>query len=179
MYKERIRVRDYLQAEIQAAASSVSVVVPRSRRAVEPEVPHVSVRWYHARMAAAKLENRQQFRGAKDAGHTPKGYPEVGIIAFSKREVDAQQEQFGGVHAVIYALGSTVMVGAKEEQEIFHELDDDPGYYQVAMGIGKKALIASAGLWSPDSRTLWSPTAFIEQRGIHPVSSITPGVAYV
>jgi hypothetical protein len=156
---------DRSRAEVQERLSALTVVLPTIRKVNEQKQEHVSVQWLHARKRAETITNWRVYPGIRTAGRTPKGYPEAAIIALSKAETDAEQaRRDGSVHAVAYKLGSTVMVGAMLDQEIFG-IEDNNRCYRVAMGIGKDALTVTAGLWTSETRELWVPNAVIEDGG--------------
>jgi hypothetical protein len=165
----------YMDAEGKALFSSISTIFRPSRLIVEPWTPHVSVRWRHARIAATSLTNTVTFEGLRDHTVLPCDFPEVGVIAISKEETDREQRDNGGIHAVAYALGSTVMVGVMEKREIFQILADED-QYAVAMGIGHSDLIATSGLWSPDTKQLWTPETSIVDKGRYAVGQQPSGI---
>jgi hypothetical protein len=106
MSEMRITTGDRLKAEALEFGSVLNHRFPFFRTLVEAKAPHVSVQWFHARMPVSALLNTQTYKPAR--GLTPKHYPKAAILALPKAEVDEHQLRQGGVHAVAYALGSTV-----------------------------------------------------------------------
>jgi hypothetical protein len=89
-----------------------------------------------------------EFKGDPGAGSIPSRYRKAAVLTLDKTVQDERQKMRGGQHAVAFALGTAVMVGALPEGQTFGQDPEDDERYMVSLRIGRDALRATAGLWS-------------------------------
>ena len=138
----------------------------------------ISLRWQHARVPAEDITNWVEFPGDPEAGWLPRSYHKAGIILFDREKMDTARNEYGGEHAVAYALGSAVMYGISHEKEIFRQKKDDEANYAIAMGIGKGVLSAVPGIWTPD-RGFFAPDVSARAEEIVLTDRIPVGIKQV
>ena len=151
--------QDIVVARALTVGSAVGAYVPALRCAItgQQSPNHVDARWMVASERADSIEDWVEFPAYSQSGRTPRSYRRAAVLELNKAIFDTVREQIGGVHAVAYGLGSAAMVGVMETRSTFEPNPDDPENYQVAMGIGRGVLRATAGLWLGDRRDFVVP----------------------
>lgn len=125
--------------------------------------PHqAAITWRHARIPADSISNWVSYPGQDESGRLPPNYNEFGVLNIDKQLLQDYLFVHGGRHAVAYALGSTVMVGVTLKTHMFSIERDDDANLQVAMGIGKKVLNATAGILKWDNTFVTGPDLISE-----------------
>jgi hypothetical protein len=140
-----------LYAEGAAVLSQASAHVPAVGRLVIGHHPAVTPVGYHvARTRASDIIRWAEFSGDEAAGFLPASYHQVGIVRARRVDLDVERvKNPDGRLAVAWALGEAVMVSEVPEGVRVHTSEDSVAF---GMRIGRDALRAAAGIWTPDNQ---------------------------
>jgi hypothetical protein len=178
MSELRPELKDRTVARLLSIGSAIGSYIPVvGEKVTQTDVPNkVPARWYPLRERADSIAEWVEFPGTDASGKTPRNYREAALININKAKLDNLRENFGGVHAVAYKLGTAAMVAIMQTRGRFEEDPEDSNYYQVAMGIGQGPLIATAGLWWREQQSLYVPENSLVDMGRRPVEELPPSV---
>lgn len=132
-------------------------------------------RWSYAKISAQSVKNWQEFTGREQAGSLPKGYDLDALISIDKVILDEYQKFYGGHQAVVYALGTAVMVGTVNSPNFLGYDPGDNTRYAALMGIGKGVLRAALAICTDERKTIVPPDG-MGGRLIMPESAQIDGV---
>lgn len=118
--------------------------------------------------------NWAAFEGCEDSGRLPKHYAEAALFEIDAEQLDVLHKSLGyaGVHAMGYAIGTTMMVGVMERRSRFNLDPEDSSKYVAAGGVGRGAVHLTAGIWDPAVRRLHVPHGSITARTKVPIDKV-------
>jgi|GEM_PF-6813671 len=148
--------RDQVMANAFSAGSILTEAFPSLKEAVYGD--RHALRWYNAGFPKNLIPNWQSTPGDPNSGLLPRNYASDLLISVDKDTIDGYMNRKGGQQAVVYALGSAVMVGVDPMRtRIFAEHPDDEDRYAIGMGIGRGRLWAAMGVRTFEGVTLVPP----------------------
>lgn len=102
----------------------------------------------HARIPADSISDWIEFEGNNKSGRFTGEEMEAGILKIDGLLLADLIAVRGGRQAIAYKRGSTVMVGYAEHSPLFSIDQQNENNRLVAVGIGRKALEITAGVWT-------------------------------
>lgn len=181
-----IRRRDYIQAEALSLGSSVAAALPDklnfTAKTANETPSAITARWRHLRRPADTVHNWTSFEGTGQNEQLPRNFSLAAIIRVDRERMDGLLRRHRPArHAVVYRLGSTVMMGTSRH-EILGLQNETEEEYTFAMGIGKNQLDVSVGVAYPiteRSYTFQELTSGVRKGDIMPTAEVPHDVPFI